>query len=99
MDPHCGWSFSNERSISDLFDLLKDEYEFEFLPGGMWDNDNAPRGGQAIRDFIVPSVLRLNNFHNIEISRAYIDLISDSTYLLSSDWAAKAILTVKKLFP
>lgn len=99
MDPQCGWSFSNERSITDLHDLLKDEYDFEFIPGGMWNNGNAPRGGKAIKDFILPSVLRLNHFNNTEISNAYLDLIGDSTYLLSSDWAAQAILTVNKLFP
>lgn len=99
MDPQCGLSFSNERSISDLHDLLKDEYDFEFIPGGMWQNGNAPRGGKAIKDFLLPSVLRLNHFSNTEISDAYIDLIGDSTYVLSSDWASQAIVTINNLIP
>lgn len=99
MDPQCGWSFSNERSISDLFDLLKESYDFEFIPGGMWNNSNAPRGGKAIKDFLLPSILRLNHFSSQEISDSYIDLICDSTYLLSSDWASQAIVTVNKLYP
>ena len=99
MDPQCGMSFSNERSIRDLYDLLGDEYDFEFIPGGMWNNNIAPRGGKAIKDFLLPNILRLNSIASTEISDAYIDLISDSTYLLSSDWASQAIITVNKLFP
>ena len=31
MDPHCGWCYGNNRSMSDLYDLLQNEYDFEII--------------------------------------------------------------------
>ena len=99
MDPHCGWCFGNVRSISDVYDSIKDTFDFEILPGGMWSGKEAPRGGQAMKDFLLPNIIRLNHFANADIENAYIDLIQDSTYMLSSDWPSQAIITIKELYP
>lgn len=98
MDPHCGWCYGNNRSMSDLYDVLQNEYDFEILPGGMWLNGNAPRGGQAIKDFLIPGIIRLNHFSGCEIGDPYIDLVQDSTYLMSSLWPSRAIIAVQELY-
>jgi len=84
--------------MSDLYDLLQNEYDFEILPGGMWLNSHAPRGGQAIKDFLLPNIIRLNHFSGCEIGDPYIDLIQDSTYLMSSQWPSQAIIAVQELY-
>ena len=99
MDPHCGWCYANERSIKDLHDYYKDEFEFEVLSGGMWKGNNVKRGGEAMYDFILPSVIRINQYHNVEIGGPYLDLISDSTYMLSSEWPSKAMMAVALIEP
>jgi putative protein-disulfide isomerase len=99
MDPHCGWCYANRQSVEDLYDLLPAEFEFDILPGGMWINKHSVRGGKAIKDFLLPSIIRLNEFSNADISSKYIDLIQDSTYLLKSDLVSEAINAVNVLWP
>lgn len=97
MDPHCGLCYANERSIKDIADYFKSDYDFEVLSGGMWKGDNAKRGGESMYDFLLPSIIRINQFHNVEIAGSYIDLLKDSTYFLSSEWPSRAISSIKKM--
>jgi protein-disulfide isomerase-like protein with CxxC motif len=99
MDPHCIGSFASLRVIQDLIDHLIGNYEFEILPGGMWINKNSRRGGRAIKDFLLPSIIRSNEFSNAGISKAYIDLIEDPSYLLNSTLPSQGIMAIKTLYP
>lgn len=99
MDFHCAWSYANQKAILDLSNLLKKEYRITILPGGMWDKNHSIRGGKAIKDYLLPTIVRINENHNGAISQHYIDLIQDSSYLFSSEIASKAILAMNEVCP
>ena len=91
MDPHCLRSYANEGAVKELYRSIKDKYNFEVLPGGMWRKENAPRGGKAMKGFIQPLLDQDN------IADSYFDLIQDATYLLASDWPSQAIVAIKEI--
>jgi len=99
MDPHCAYSYANQGVILELSMVLGENYCFTLLPAGMWNKNHSVRGGKGIREFLRPTIARINKDHNGKISNHYIDLIQDPSYLLSSEIASKAILAMNETFP
>lgn len=97
MDPHCIRSYVNEEAVKELYQSLKDKYVFEVLPGGMWKKEIAPRGGDAIKEFLQPLIDRREKTQKNDISDSYQDLIQDSSYLMASDWPSQAIVAVNEI--
>ncbi len=98
-DPQCGWCYGNGENILSIYKEFENEFQFEFLSGGMWVGENAPEGGEKTSNYIQSQAPRLMSFTGVDISDAYFEMIKDPNYSLSSLEPCSAIMAVKQMAP
>lgn len=96
MDAQCGWCYGNSKNMLSIYQEFSDTYDFEFLNGGMWVGENAPQSGGRISEYIGSQIPRLESHTGMKISEAFISLIRDSDYVLSSLEPSAAIVLMKE---
>ncbi len=99
MDPHCGWCYGNSENITSIFTELQNDFEFEFLVGGMWLGENAPKGGESLHKFIEANAPRMCEYTGVEVSDKFYNLTKDISYSFSSLEPCAAIVVIKKIAP
>lgn len=99
MDPQCGWCYGNSSSIQKVYDAYKGEIEFEFLVGGMWVGEQAPKGGEETYAFMKQHSPVMEQKTGALVSTEYYELSKDESYIFSSFEPALAITWVKKNVP
>ncbi|WP_109301048.1 DsbA family protein [Aquimarina sp. AU474] len=98
-DSQCGWCYGNGENISMIYNTFKNDFDFEFLNGGMWVGQDAPRGGRQISDYINARAPRLTAITGRDIDPAFFGLIADPSQVLSSLEPSAAIVLIKELNP
>ncbi len=99
MDPQCGWCYGNNENIESIYEIFNKDYQFEFLVGGMWLGENAPKGGDSLNQFIKANAPRMSEYTGAEVSEKFYELTKDESYAFSSLEPSAAIVLVKKLAP
>ena len=99
MDPYCGWCYGNSANINTIYNLFKDKYNIDFVVGGMWLGQNAPKGGKGLAEFIEKDGARVSKKTGASIGKAYYSLTKDRSYTFSSLEPCAAIVLVKELNP
>ena len=99
MDAQCGWCYGNSNNIQAIYESFKDKIEFEFLNGGMWLGEQAPKAGKEISDYIGTHLPRLIEYTGVEVSDNFKELIANSSYTLSSLEPSAAVVLLKKMKP
>ncbi|MBD0403423.1 DsbA family protein [Flammeovirga sp. EKP202] len=99
MDPQCGWCYGNSESIQKVYEAYKDEIQFEFLVGGMWIGEQAPKGGAQTYQFMKQHSPVMEERTGALVSTEFYELAQDETYTFSSFEPALAMTWVKKNAP
>ncbi|KXX71879.1 DsbA family protein [Flammeovirga sp. SJP92] len=99
MDPQCGWCYGNSKNIQKVYDAYKDEIQFEFLVGGMWIGEQAPKGGTQTYQFMKQHSPVMEQKTGALVSTEFYELAQDETYTFSSFEPALAITWIKKNAP
>lgn len=99
MDIQCGWCYGNSKNIETVYKTFKDRVDFEFINGGMWVGDQAPKGGEQISNYIKSQAPRLTAHTGMPLSESFFDLIKDPAYTLSSLEPSAAVVLLKSLAP
>ena len=99
IDPQCGWCYGNSNNITALQKEFKDTFEFELLVGGMWLDQNAPKGGGNLSQFLLNHAPRMATTTGAHVDSSYYELAKDSSYSFSSLEPSAAIQLIKEIAP
>ena len=97
MDIQCGWCYGNSKNIQAVYEEYKDKVDFEFLNGGMWVGEHAPKGGKKISDYIKSQTPRLVSYTGMPVLEPFFELIKNPDYTLSSLEPSAAVVLTKKI--
>lgn len=97
MDPQCGWCYGNSDNMNGVYNQFKDSFDIEILVGGLWVNENAPRGGDGLSQFIESHAPQMVKTTGAVLGDSYYELIKDSTYLFNSLEPSAAIVLIKEM--
>ncbi|WP_196891608.1 DsbA family protein [Aureivirga marina] len=99
LDPQCGWCFGNSENLEALYKKTAKEFKWEFISGGMWIGEDAPRGGENLSSFIETNVPLVESITGVKFGKEFYELCKDTSYIFSSEKPSIAMEIIKKLYP